>query len=144
MIFYPHRNMQKFLIYFAAASENITIADWKEYDIQDLLKKSALMITDYSSVFFDFAYMRKPVIFYQFDEEEFREKQYAAANGYFDYKNTVLGKWTNDISDLLSLLENAVKDDAFIKNDNVSSFFPLWDSNNCQRIYNEIKTSKDD
>ena len=26
------------------------------------------MVTDYSSVFFDFAYMKKPIVFYQFDE----------------------------------------------------------------------------
>ena len=45
------------------------------------------MITDYSSVFFDFSYMRKPVIFYQFDEKKFRKAQYA--EGYFSYKNTI-------------------------------------------------------
>ena len=28
-----------------------------------------MLITDYSSVYFDIAYMRKPIIFYQFDEE---------------------------------------------------------------------------
>ena len=35
------------------------------------------MITDYSSVAIDFAYMKKPTLYYQFDEEKFRRGQYA-------------------------------------------------------------------
>ena len=58
--------------------------DNSEIDIQNLLKDSALMITDYSSVFMDFAYMEKPEIYFQFDEDQFRSTHYA--KGYFDYK----------------------------------------------------------
>lgn len=138
MIFYPHRNMQKFISFFSTASENITIADWKEYDIQDLLKKSALMITDYSSVFFDFAYMRKPIIFYQFDEAEFRSRQYA--QGYFDYKNTILGDWTDNLNDLISVLEKHITSEKdCLKEEEIKTIFPNWDTNNCQRTYDDIK-----
>ena len=59
--------MQRFLDEFTTCSERIIIADWKKYDVQGLLKESALLITDLSSVFMDFAYMRKPMIYYQFD-----------------------------------------------------------------------------
>lgn len=44
-----------------------------KYDVQQLLKESLLLITDYSSVFFDMMYMNKPVIFYQFDENQYRK-----------------------------------------------------------------------
>ena len=140
LLFYPHRNMQKFLSFFKG-SERIEIADWKKYDIQDLLKKSALMITDYSSVFFDFSYMKKPVLFYQFDESEFREKQYA--EGFFDYKNTPLGKWTDNKDALLGYLEEELKKGLLPLDDSaVESVFPLWDNENCKRIYREIKGEK--
>ena len=33
---------------------------------EDLLTESSLMVTDYSGVQFDFAYMKKPIIYYQF------------------------------------------------------------------------------
>ena len=36
-------------------------------DINDLYILSDVIITDYSSVFMDFVYMKKPVVFYQFD-----------------------------------------------------------------------------
>ena len=91
IIFYPHRNMQKFLNFFKTKSSRIEIADWKNNDVQDLLKRANLLITDYSSVFFDFAYMCKPIIFYQFDENEFRQKQYG--EGYFDYHKSIFGEW---------------------------------------------------
>ena len=113
------------------------IADCKKYDIQDVLKRAALMITDYSSVFFDFAYMRKPVIFYQFDEKEFREKQYG--EGYLDYHDTVLGSWSDSLPHTLELLEKQIisgikpVEEAVIR-----QFFPLWDSQNCKRTYESI------
>ena len=138
LLFYPHRNMQKFLGYFTSTSERIEIADWKKYDIQEVLKKAALMITDYSSVFFDFSYMRKPVIFYQFDEKEFREKQYE--EGYFNYRDTILGEWSDELSDALLLLEKQLeKGMPMHSEESIRQFFPLWDTNNSQRIYDMIK-----
>lgn len=138
LLFYPHRNMQKFLRHFSTNSDRIEIADWKKYDIQALLKRAALMITDYSSVFFDFSYMSKPVIFYQFDEREFREKQYA--EGYFDYHTTVLGDFAATEEETLDLLEKQLQDGLSLRSEEVTrSFFPLWDKHNNERIYEEIK-----
>lgn len=138
LLFYPHRNMQKFLEYFTSTSPRITVADWREYDIQDVLKRAALMITDYSSVFFDFSYMRKPVIFYQFDEKEFREKQYE--EGYFNYHDTVLGEWSGELTDTLALLEKQLEQGMpLLSEETLRQFFPLWDTNNSERIYEAIK-----
>lgn len=141
LLFYPHRNMQKFLQYFSVKSDRIEIADWKKYDIQDVLKRASLLVTDYSSVFFDFSYMRKPVLFYQFDEKEYREKQYG--EGFFDYKNTVLGKWTDEKEKLYELIDESLSNgNPLMEGDVVRSFFPLWDKNNSERIYEKIKSLK--
>ena len=67
LLFYPHRNMQPYLDFFEIKDDNIKIASWKAYDIQDLIINSDLMITDYSSVLFDYAYLKKTILFYQFD-----------------------------------------------------------------------------
>lgn len=138
LIFYPHRNMQKFLNCFSNANDRIIYADSKNYDVQTLLKNSSVLITDYSSVFFDFAYMKKPVLFYQFDEREFREKQYK--KGYFDYKNTPLGYWADDlnglINNLVGVLENKLIAPTELEFNNI---FSLWDNENSKRIYETIK-----
>ena len=138
ILFYPHRNMQKFLDYFKTNNKNIEIASWKNYDIQELLKKSAIMITDYSSVFFDFSYMKKPVLFYQFDEKVFREKQYA--EGYFNYHETPLGKWADTKENLLKNLDNLLSyKEPFISDEEYGKIFPYNDNKNSERIYNAIK-----
>lgn len=140
IIFYPHRNMQPFLQSFKTNSKNIKIASWKEYDIQKLLKESAIMITDYSSVALDFAYMKKPIIYYLFDIDDFRKGQYAT--GYFDYKNSGFGNFGTDCENIISLLKNAYNEGFKITNENekiIDEFFPIQDKNNCKRIYEEIR-----
>ena len=140
MYFYPHRNMQKYIEYFNSPSKNIIIVTNKSIDIKTLLVKSSLMITDYSSVAMDFAYMKKPVIYYQFDEARFREAQYD--KGYFDYRNDGFGDVVLEEKDLVkSLIElhknNFELNKKFIKKHDI--FFPLYDNKNCDRIYEAIK-----
>ena len=136
-IFYPHRNMQRFLYRFAAGNDRIRVADWKNYDVQELLKRAALLITDYSSIFFDFAYMRKPTVFYQFDEEEYRERQYK--QGWFDYRNTPLGDYTKDRDTLLRVLEKRLAEGIKkLDEEKIKSIFGYSDNGNNERIYNAI------
>lgn len=139
IIFYPHRNMQKFIGYFNTKFDNIKIANSKEFDVQDLLKKAALLITDYSSVFFDFAYMLKPVIFYQFDEKKFRENQYQ--KGYFDYSNNVIGSQVVEIEELLNFIDLNIKNQFELPDENkqqIKNYFKFYDSENCKRNYEAI------
>lgn len=136
-VFYPHRNMQKYLHLFSVGSDNIVIANPKLTDVQTMINNSACMITDYSSVLFDFAYLGKPVIFYQFDEEKFRKAQYE--KGYFDYKNTVLGSWTDTEDGVLELLEKHKKSFASPDQEKMKECFMFVDKDNNKRIYKEIK-----
>lgn len=137
LLFYPHRNMQCYLDEFEKlqTGENISIAVPKHLGVQQALKESACLITDYSSVFFDFAYMKKPIIFYQFDEQEFRANQYE--EGYFDYHKNPLGAWTDNLDTCLNFLSEQLKNDCPI-NDNVKEFFELYDNKNCERTYKAI------
>lgn len=73
ILFCLHPNMQQFTEYFHVPEE-ITVIHQGERLVQDLLKESALLITDYSSVAFDFSFLHKPVIYYQFDRENFLGK----------------------------------------------------------------------
>lgn len=141
LIFYPHHEIQKFISYFNELSLNqhIIIANKKDYDVQDLLKQSALLVTDYSSVFFDFAYMRKPVVFYQFDRQQFRQQHYQ--QGWFDYDNG-LGQIAGSEKDCLSLIIRAIETDFKLESpyiDRINQLFQLYDTNNCQRVFDAIK-----
>lgn len=138
-VFYPHPMMQRYIEVFEGAGEHVVIASQKDYDVQQLLKESMLLVTDYSSVFFDFGYMRKPVLHYQFDEAEYRARQYE--QGYFDYRENGFGPVTTREDELLGQLEDALAGKCRLKMEyaqRIEGFFPLRDTKNCERIYNEI------
>ena len=60
-----HPNMYQFRHLFADAP--VRVISQGEVDVQYLLKQSACLITDYSSVGWDFAFLDKPVMYFQFD-----------------------------------------------------------------------------
>lgn len=138
--FYPHIHMQKYLKYFNGNSNRIKVVNNDNIDIQDLLKKSALMITDYSSVFMDFAYMRKPILFYQFDKAKFREKH--LAEGYFSYEHDGFGDVIENEDILIRRIKEYIDNSYYIEKkyiERMTNFFELYDTNNCKRIYDSIK-----
>ena len=136
ILFYPHMNMQKYLNKFKVKSENIEIVSM-DTDIQTVLKESAIMITDYSSVYMDFAYMNKPVLYFQFDYEEYRKRQ--LQEGYFNYEKDGFGPVLYDIDALVNSFIN-------IYNNGLEShylermklFFEIRDQKNCERIYKHL------
>lgn len=142
IVFYPHRDMQRFLPAFSTKNPYIKFADWHQYDVQTLLKKASFLITDYSSVAMDFAYMYKPLLYYQFDLEEFRMTQYK--KGYFDYDKDGFGPVCRSYQEVKSKLKEAVQSDFANDETYVSrakNFFTLHDAHNCERIYNAIVKS---
>lgn len=140
IIFYPHRNMQNYLPDFQEKiNDNIIIASWEDYDLQELLKTSEMLITDYSSVFFDMIYMKKPIVFFQFDIDQYRKYQYE--EGYFKYRDNPFGKSCKNIQELIDELQCIIErdyscTDAFLKAH--SEYFELYDDKNSDRIFCEI------
>lgn len=139
VIFYPHYEVQKYLHLFHPGSDRIILADFANYDVQTLLKESKLLVTDYSSVFFDFAYMRKPVVYFQFDQDEFFSKHYN--RGYFSYQTMGFGPVTVSAESTVDAMMQSAEC-GFLPTDvyrkRMEAFFPLYDQNNCERIYDAI------
>lgn len=139
LLFFPHNQMQPFLSEFKG-NNRIKIASTEEYDVQTVLKESAYLITDYSSISFDFAYMKKPLCYFQFDYAEFREKHYP--EGYFSYKNHGFGPIAENGTSLMEELKKSY-DNGFkmekIYEDRVDNTFKYRDNNNCKRTLETIE-----
>ena len=139
LIFYPHYEMQKYINLFKSNKKNVIIASKEKYDVQQLLKDSKLLITDYSSVAFDFAYMDKPIIYYQFDEEEYYKSHYS--KGYFNYEKDGFGPKIISNIELINQIENYIR--CKFNNEkykqNQKRFFEKHDKNNSERNYQVIK-----
>ena len=138
MLFYPHYEFQKYISLFEdAACDCIEICSFNGYDVQTLLKESAVLITDYSSVYFDFAYLEKPILFYRFDEERFFGEHYK--KGYFDEKT--FGLVACDEKELFALLRSLRSEDAFLNplDKSQKEFFGGLEKGCCDRIYRAIQ-----
>ena len=137
--FFQHANMEKYADSFTTSSSRIKIVTAETANIQTLLAQSGLMITDYSSVSIDFAFMRKPVLYFQFDEEAFRKHH--LAEGYFSYRKDGFGPVVVEEGQLLEKVyeyfnRRLVVEDQYLKRS--SAFFRLRDGNNSRRIFDKI------
>lgn len=139
IILYLHYELQKFSHLFKTDLQNVKIADFKNYGVRELLTESSLLVTDYSSVFFDFAYMRKPILYFWFDEEKFFATQYD--KGYFDCRKDGFGRVvkTKDevVNFLINKLENGMKNDE-VYSERADKFFGEEISCRCEKTYREI------
>lgn len=141
LLFYPHYSMQRFASAFQPKSELITLCDIYTDDIQELLIRSDLLITDYSSVFFDYGYMGKPVIYYQFDQEVFFKEHYG--QGYFQYERDGFGPVVTEEDALLSVLKYYLQTGCKIETiyqERANAFFGVRDQKNCKRNFAAICT----
>ncbi|MFE6166455.1 CDP-glycerol glycerophosphotransferase family protein [Viridibacillus arvi] len=91
--------------YFIADDLNIDgyegfVYNMSKYDdIAELYLISDILITDYSSVFFDYSNLRRPILFYTYDLEKYRDQ---LRGFYIDIENEVPGplvKTTDEIID---------------------------------------------
>ena len=136
LIFYPHIELQKELDKFRSPSERVVLAGWQDYDVQTLLMRCDLLITDYSSVFFDLGYMEKPVIYYQFDKEEFLKYHYQ--KGYFSYEDHGFGPVVQTEEELADAVAECAANDFRLDEKyrrRLDAFYSVRDERNCERTY---------
>ena len=102
---------------------------------REVFAESALITTDYSSVAFDFAYLKKPVVYTQFDECHYEE-------GYFDYEKDGFGEIEHTVEGAVNRIVEYMQNDCRMKQtyvDRVDGFFKYHDGKNCERVYRAIK-----
>ena len=136
--FYMHHSFQKFLRLFGEY-DFVNIVDYKDETVQSLLKDSKLLITDYSSVYFDFAYMNKPLVYFQFDEDEYYSGHYE--KGYFDYRRDGFGDVCTNYDEIINSISRIINsgfslDQKYKKR--IDRFFVYKDTNNSKRVYDAI------
>lgn len=75
-------------------------------DVMDLLLVTDILVTDYSSVFFDFIVTGKPVIYYSYDSEEYIE---SCRGMYYDYYTDISGPFAKNFNEFHKLLDTVDK-----------------------------------
>jgi CDP-glycerol glycerophosphotransferase (TagB/SpsB family) len=138
--FILHKNMKKYKEKIKASSNRIIVKNNNEVDIQELLNKTDLLITDFSSIAMDIAYIQKPIIYYQFDKAKYRNEH--LPEGYYSYEDDGFGDIVTDENVLIKKINvyvqnNFQTEDKYLKR--MQEFFERRDKDNCKRILEVIE-----
>ena len=139
LCFMPHPNIIPHIALFDKDPRVEFYTINKEY--RDVYAESDLVLTDYSSAVFDFAYMRKPVVYAQFDYDEFFSGEHVATAGYFSYENDGFGEVTKTLEETVATLIDYIKNGCKLKEiyrQRADGFFAYNDKENCKRITEKI------
>lgn len=92
-------------------AENFDLTPYKGFaydystnvDIRDLYLISDILITDYSSVFFDFANLKRPIIFYVYDLDRYRD---TLRGFYFDIERDAPGPLVKTTGEVIEVVRD--------------------------------------
>lgn len=125
---------------FAANFEDsdvvIAVNSLKDSDYVTMMSESNLMVTDYSSVHFDFAYMRKPVIYYQ-DPKLTPWREHS-----FKYVEWGFGEVCYEPEELIDILCRYIENDCQMGEEyrqRADSFFLHDDGFASKRLYEDVR-----
>ena len=125
---------------FTPSPEVEVIPSVGDLSYEKILTESSLMVTDYSGVQFDFAYMRKPIVYFHPEELPAHYE-----DGIFFYDTMGFGEICTKTEELVDLLCEYMDNSCRMKQkyvDRADDFFAFNDHNNCSRIYKEIMNSQ--
>lgn len=113
-----------------------------EEDIMELLCKTDILITDYSSVFYDFASAHKPILFYMYDLEEYLNETRGTYISVFDLPGPIIKEEKGLIESIRS-----IRDGSYGYTDKLESFcreFSKYCKGTSSRDVLEIVIDKED
>ncbi|MGC0250380.1 CDP-glycerol glycerophosphotransferase family protein [Pseudactinotalea sp. Z1748] len=135
----PHVNIARAMTGYESGHERITLDTAPRRSVQELLLDCDALITDYSSVHFDAAYMGKPVIYARFDEAEYEARH--ARRSWFNFDRDGFGPVVRSLEDLTAQVEkvlarDCVREDEYDKR--AKRFFGTIDHHNTERVVQTI------
>lgn len=136
---HPVNKPEKVVYHNIQNSQSIRFLD--DIDITDYLSNADMLITDYSSVYFDFLLTKKPIIFSPFDYDSYLSKDREI---YYNYDEITPGpkcyNW-NSILDWILKFKNS-SSLYEMERENIRNIFHLYqDSHSSKRVYEYIKRS---
>lgn len=139
LAFVPHPNLEPH-IEKLRLPDDVDVLTYGSMDVQMALARAAVLVTDYSSLAFDAAYTLTPVVYFQFDRDEFFQR-HPHRRGYYDYESDGFGPVTTSTSDAVgavaSVLDPLSEATATYRT-RADAFFLARDGRNCERTAKAI------
>lgn len=121
-------------------NEVFDIADFP-YNYAQVFEEGNLLVSDHSSVMFDFAYLKKPVVYAHFDADEFYATHTYTKSDFFSDKEQGFGPVCTDYESLIeqtiSMIEGGMRMSKEYRH-RVDAFFEYNDKSNSKRVLDAI------
>jgi len=107
-------------------------------DLYEILNEFDVLITDYSSVYFDYLLTDKPIIFAPFDLEDYLKKD---REFYYEYDKVTPGPKARNWYEVLHFLKEAIENPDKYKEEREkirNIFHKYQDGRSSERVFNEI------
>ncbi|WP_227370535.1 glycosyltransferase [Halomonas sp. M20] len=140
LYFRPHFNMMHFIGEFEKSSSRVHVIRDLDEPLHHLIREADLLITDYSSVMYDFFYQEKPVLGYMFDRLEWEMQP--PGPPHLDYERDLALELVTTEEALLEQLRQCLEDGCEMpkdKRERLTKLFTYRDGRNCERIYQAVK-----
>ncbi|HKT56990.1 MAG TPA: CDP-glycerol glycerophosphotransferase family protein [Microbacterium sp.] len=145
LIFMPHPNMRPYLDEFDLPSE-IEVFSYADQDVREVVVGARVLVTDYSSVAFNAAYLHRPVVYYQFDQEEYAAG-HTERTAYFAYPTHGFGPVAETADEAADAIADAWQNGvAGEYRERMERTFPVRDGRNRERVHRamlEARTRRD-
>lgn len=140
--FLPHPNIQSVLPDLDLPGHVLPLT-FHGQDVQRTFARSAAMVTDYSSMAFNVAYIDRPVVYFQFDQREMLEGGHVGRAGYFNYERDGFGPVATTVESavdaVMGCLAGGRRGPSPEYQRRIDDTFPLRDGRCCERVTSAIE-----
>ncbi len=117
--------------------DHIQLLTYEDRAIHDYFARTAALVTDYSSMAFNAAYLRRAVVYFQFDRDTFLSGGHVGRAGYFDYETKGFGPVARTRSEVLRAVADVIANDSAAVEpyaSRIEETFPFRDGRCCERV----------
>lgn len=136
--FLPHPNLQSIVPELALPGD-IEVLSYAGQDVQRFIARAAFQLTDYSSMAFNTAYLDRPVIYFQFDSDDFFSGANNSRPGYFDFERDGFGPVTTTVEETVDATRLLLGGTPQVYVDRIRGTFPERDGRCCERTVAAIE-----
>ena len=141
LVFFLHPKFREYMESFDTSEDCIELVTMNNQPMNEIIMAASMLITDYSSVSWDFFYQDKPVLFFQFDYQTFME----AHGSYMDMEHDLFGDRYTGSEELIAGIEEYINAGFKEKPQYKAlheSYLPQTDHENSRRTYEFIVGKK--
>ncbi|MFC7621929.1 glycosyltransferase [Microlunatus sp. GCM10028923] len=145
LVFVPHPNLRRYFTGVVPWPGRVEVYDYAGADLQDVIARAALLITDYSSISAEAGYLERPVLHYQFDRDAFYGGDHLGRSGGQVPDALRFGPVLDTAADVVAAVGAAAARDFAAEPtylERMRAAFPHRDGGCCERVIEAVRASR--